>query len=412
MKYSFALCVLGAVVGTSFAFRPNFLSTAKTSNSILFSTFENKDDAFMASLKARQSELSSRNQQLEDHWLKAKCKSFIPVALEGDWIRRLDVDFPLVACGTSSSNVVIHNIETGEFLAASEGQEEKDALDHFEHFSNMLYSGFDGDGTVAIAMHKDLICSSARHGSVQIWRMDENNPILVSQGSMESQLGMFVTCLKLDSEYLWVGRADGKLQAFSYSKKGALPLVMQMEPEMEWAFETTILSMSLSSDIGYGVVTLASGAVELFSMDDDDDTVHTWIPPLKQEYMQNYLISCTIVHLKDDAGYSIACGSTDGSLFLQPFQCQNDVVSEHPFQAKGLEIKPSHRGPLKCLASPGPGLLVSGGQDGSIRIWRFPQDVPQFLYQVIQRWNIRVTMCPQNLSINILHFYFFTVCWV
>ena len=367
----------------------------------------------MASLKARQSEFSSRNQNLEDHWLKAKCKSFIPVALDGDWVRRLDVDFPLVACGTSSSNVVIHNIETGEFLAASEGQEEQDALDHFGLFSNMLYSGFDGDGTVAIAMHKDLICSSARHGSVQIWRMDANNPTLVSQGSMESQRGMFVTCLKLDSEYLWVGRADGKLQAFSHSKKGALPLVMQMKPEMEWDFETTILSMSLSSDIGYGVVTLASGAVKLFSMDDDEDTVHTWIPPLKQEYTRNYLISCTIVHLKDNAGYSVASGSTDGSLFLQPIQCQNGEVSENPFQAMCSEINPSHRGPLKCLACPRPGILVSGGQDGSIRIWRFPQDKPHFLYQVIQHWTIQLILCVfTNLSSNIIFGFFFTVCWV
>lgn len=379
MRTSLALLLIMAVSCQAFA--PSFIASGGQTK--LFSTFENKEDPFMASLKARQSELNSKKQKLEEHWLKAKCRSSVPIALDGDWVRRLDVDYPLVACGTSSSNVVVHNVENGEFLAATEGQEEEYALDSFGQFSSMLYSGFDGGGTIAIAMHRDLICSSARHGSVQVWRMDENNPTLVSQGSMESQRGMFVTCLKMDAEYLWVGRADGKLQAFPHSNKAGLPLALQIEPELEWQFPTTILSMTLSPDIGHGVVTLANGSVKLFSMDDDDDTIHSWSPPLEQEITQNYLISCAIVQLKDDSGYTIACGATDGSLFLQPIQYLNGVLGEYPFQIPGTEMKPKHYGPLKCLASPGPGLLVSGGQDGSIRMWSLPQESPRFLYQFI-----------------------------
>jgi WD40 repeat protein len=377
---SFVQFFFAAIIALAHSFVPTFKST-RIDSTVLSSSSDN--ESFMASLRARQSQLQVEQQALETHWLKAKCTSTMSVALQGDWVRRLDVHYPLVACGTSSGNVAVHHMETGALLARSVGQDEVPELGNFENVGNMLYSGFDGGGTVAITMHKDLICSSARHGSVQVWRLDENRPTLVSQGSMESQRDIFVTCLKLDDDYLWIGRADGKLQAFSH--KGALPLALQTEAVMEWDFGSTILSMSLSPDIGYGVVTLANGSVRLFSMDDDDDTVHSWRPLLEKKFPQNYLISCAIVPFKEDAGCSIACGSTDGSLFLQQIQCRNGVVSDDPFQMAYTELKPKHHGPAKCLASPGPGLLVSGGQDGSIRLWSVPQEDPKFLYQVRQR---------------------------
>ena len=347
----------------------------------LFAALENKDDAFMESLKARQYEINAKNQELENHWLNAKCKSSVRVTLDGDWVRRLDVDYPLVACGSASSNVAVHNIETGQLLASSVGQEEEQELDYFRVFSNMLYSGFDGGGTVAIAMKKNLICSSSRHGSVQVWRYDGSSPTLISQGSMDSQRDMLVTCLKFDEDFLWVGRADGKLQAFHYSSN-SLPLAIQREPELQWSFGKTILSMALSPDIGYGVVTLSDGSIKFFSVDDDKEIVHSWEPNLESKFTQDYLISCAIVKLKENAGYSIICGDTDGSMYSQPIYCRNGVVDDEPFQTPGRKIEPKHSGPLKCLASPGPGLLVSGGLDGSIRLWRMTQDNPSFLYQV------------------------------
>ena len=73
------------------------------------------------------------------------------------------------------------------------------------------------------------------------------------------------------------------------------------------------------------------------------------------------------------------CGGSRGSMFQRRLNVdRTGCVSEsHPFldqtkQGSGVlpvKMRPSHLGTVVNLASPAPGLFVSGAQDGSMRVW-------------------------------------------
>ena len=85
--------------------------------------------------------------------------------------------------------------------------------------------------------------------------------------------------------------------------------------------------------------------------------------------------------------FSIACGGNDGSIFLQRLRLagqggtgigstssysllEPEINWDHPLSKESVrELMPSHQGPCKCIVSPFPGLLLSGGQDGYVRVW-------------------------------------------
>ena len=348
--------------------------------------------AWMESLRARQQELDSRKSRLAENWRNAECASSIPLALP-DWVRRLDVgDYPLVACGSASGNIFVANLETGDLLAQTDldndDNDTPEPLDGLEPLIDMLFSGFDGGGTLAIAIKGGLVCSAGRQGSVQVWRIDDANPRLVSQGSMAALEGQAVTCLELDDEYLWVATADGDLHAYPYRSKD-MPLTLQHEPALSWKLDGAILSMSLSSELGYGTVTTANRQVYVFSLDDDDEeALIEWTPepdPLGSGD-DDHILSASLVAFPNEEGCVVVCGSRDGAMRIQPLNWQNGMVDEEDPLMKSSSssstvYQPRHNGPLKCLASPAPGLLISAGQDGSIRLWNVSKDKTFYMYQ-------------------------------
>ena len=369
------------------------------------------DDMMMKALKARQSELTAMQFVKEQKWRNADCASFQHVAL-GDWVRRLDVDWPLVACGTSSGHVYVAHLETGDVVATNaleipEGVEIEDDEDRsppqgLETTIRLLFGSYDGGGTLAIAFSGDLICVANRQGSVEVWRLDATQQQLVSQGTMKALNHVLVTCLQLDQEYLWVGTADGRLQA--YPLDDTLPLSLQVEPELEWNFpnQSCVLSLSLSPAINCGIVTTANGAVELIDLEDDSQPLGSFYPPFEKSAnvkVNSHPLSAVIcAHYKsknddDDSAespsyYSIACGGNDGSLWMQALALteHGEVDSDRPFAEPLKQLSPPHMGPVKCLASPLPGLLVSGGLDGSMRIWDVQEGASLYQFTGYKVW--------------------------
>lgn len=340
--------------------------------------FDPTGQRFMEALRSRQEELQSKQQDYEKKWHEADCASGIRVNLP-DYVRRLSVEYPLAACGTASGSIYLAHLESGELLAQGIRPDEiieNTKIDNLEKSLFHLYGENDGGGTVAIAFDGDLIAESNRDGGVHLWRLDPGSTRLVYQGSMSAMDGVLVTCLHLDEEFLWVGSADGKLQAFPL--EADLPLALQKYPELEWQFRSMILSLSLTPDIGCGVVTTSEGTVELISLEADGRSLCTFYPPYDDDEDEDapvHPLSAVLVAHKVNADgftpYSIAVGGNDGSLILQPLQLDEDgeIDEFRPFLGSLNRFKPLHQGPVKCLANPIPGVLVSGSHDGSIRVW-------------------------------------------
>jgi WD40 repeat protein len=401
-------------------------SSSDASNDSDSDSNNNDSDMMMSkALKARQSQLTAMQFVKEQKWRNADCASAPQVAL-GDWVRRLDVDWPLVACGTSSGHVYVAHLETGHIVATNAAEiPENDyqttttnkspppLLIGLQDTIQLLFGSYDGGGTLAIAFSGDLICVANRQGSVEVWRLDATQQQLVFQGTMKALNNVLVTCLQLDQEYLWVGTADGRLQAYPLDET-LPPLSLQVEPELEWNFQKScILSLSLSPAINCGVVTTANGAVELIDLEDDSRPLGSFYPPFmnagtgtgttrrpSKDNANNanannaHPLSAVIcAHYKsknddDDSTespsyYSIACGGNDGSIWMQALALteHGEVDSDRPFAEPLKQLSPPHLGAVKCLASPLPGLLVSGGLDGSMRIWDVQEGAS--LYQFI-----------------------------
>lgn len=375
-----------------------------SSSALALSSFG--DQELAKALKARQEELQGQEEKRYENWKTAKCESSIPVALP-DWVRRIALDFPLVAAGSSSGTIFVAHVETGDVLAQSEAPD-VDELENIESVLRMLYGAFDGGGTTAIAMDGDLIVSAGRQGSVQIHRYDKTSKILLSQGSMKALEGVLVTCIELDEDHAWIGTADGRVLAFPHSDS-LKPLSLQSEPTYKFSVgPSPILSLSIEPSIGYGVFTTSKGSVELFSMEDDNRILASWYPPfdsgVSRQSGNTFPLTATLVPSKNGNGYQMACGASDGSLYLHPLRWENDDLDIlHPLDGDAVECKPKHQAPLKCLTSPKPGLLVSGGQDGAIRMWQTADAVCQYQFMGASCWLVVCDGCnycivPTNCS--------------
>jgi WD40 repeat protein len=384
---------------------PNFVGSRR---SILSLAFEESDDTsessrsssdWLESLRARQLELDQREQARSTRLRNAECSGGVAAVIP-DWVRRLDVSYPLLACGSSSGSIyVVHLERGGEVIATSaattttegggsESEEEDDDVDAPENLAEilrLLYGSFDGGGTIAIAFSGTLICDAGRTGGVNLWRLDTGSGQLVSQGSIQALEGLLVTSLHIDEEFLWVATSDGRIQ--SYPLDDELPLALQMKPVDEWRVDSPILSMYVNSEMGSLVVTTASGSIELISLDDDESgrPMGSFMPPydsMERRSSNAYAMSCTMVH-HNGKSCSIVCGGHDGCLYIQPLELNEDgqVNFERPFQRQMRQLSPRHMAAVKCLVSPAPGLLISGGQDSTMKMWDVDED--KFLYQFV-----------------------------
>lgn len=350
---------------------------------------ESSDDGnILKSLKARQKELKYRDFMAEQKWRNADCASKIQVRLPTDFCRRLDVEYPLAAIGSTSGNVYIAHLETGEILTHSTKEHNEDSVQsadvciQMERLRQLSHYGAGRVGTVAVAFSGNIVCVSNpldKDSGVQVWRFDGSNQ-LVCQGNIQGLNGAVVTSLEIEDEYLWVGTAKGNVYAYSLLEDlDSIPLTLQTQPELEWKFTDSILSISLDASIGHGLVTTASGSVELISMEYDGKPICSLYPPLngKENAVSAILARVT------DSSYAIVCGGGDGSIWSQPLNLASygEIEVDQPFLDPLTQLRPPHLGPVKCLANPMPGLLVSGGLDGSLRVWDMVEGAS--LYQFV-----------------------------
>jgi len=223
---------------------------------------------------------------------------------------------------------------------------------------------------------------------------------LEPQCNIPSLEGVLVTCLHWDNdeEYLWVGTADGRVKAYALSgddDQNDYEPSLSLRLAKEWKIKdaAVVLSIAVEAEIGVAVVATSGGTVELLQCTEEDfdepnsagDVMALLFPPFDSGRKSSiaFCRSVAVVKLGNDSSddsnrHVIVMGANDGSLFLQPLHLDEDTEMVHaktPFgTADNLAtLQPSHQGPVMCLASPCPGLWVSGAQDGRVRVWRIEQ---------------------------------------
>ncbi|KAL7566347.1 hypothetical protein ACA910_013666 [Epithemia clementina (nom. ined.)] len=355
---------------------------------------DDDDDAkLFQSLRDRADEIAQKTRALTNKWKTGDCKSTLPLALP-DWVRRIDVDYPLVACGSSQETVYLGHLETGQIIAQShvggssssssdeeeldnddddEEQQEGDRIPDIELEQTLRYmfGSYDGGGTLSIAFQGSLICEGTRQGGVRIWRVDPSTKTLVSQGSIPALNGRLATCLHLDQDdvgtnRLWVGTHDGEIHLFRMDNP-LKPLALQTTPHYTWTFgksRSCILSMHFCPDFHCGVAALGGGSVQLFSTtvanpnSNEQPTkttttiqqravIDTLYPPFESSSERRsahvYPTHACLVQTKlvvDDkndseiTGLTIVCGGSDGSMDMQKVAIteHGEIDLDRPFQ--------------------------------------------------------------------------------
>ena len=260
----------------------------------------------------------------------------------------------------------------------------------------MLYGSLDGGGVISVAMYGNLVATSGREGGAKLWKYDRTN-------TLEEQLdlvctlpdtdGIIVTKLTFDNSsgtlLLWAGCFDGTVRAIdvqpNFNEDPIDDISFRLPPtEMKYIsdFTDSVLDMHLCHELQLGVVATADGSAALFDMSDGQFFVGILL------FQGIVARSVCIVRQKLDMGYVLLCGGVDGTIHMVQLNVNlesNRVDMEKPFfmddtttsqrasssadDSSTTMIRPKHVGPVMCLSSPGDGRFVSGGQDGTLRIW-------------------------------------------
>jgi WD40 repeat protein len=324
------------------------------------------------------------------------------------FVRRLDVGtYPLAACGSSSGAVFVVDLEKGTVLAAAveEENDNEPTAQLSPDTLELLYGPYDGGGTIAVAMDATnrCVCAAGRSGGVLMYKFDGKR----FTRSKKLLPGVLVTALECLDQTLWVATATGQVMAFSLVEGqevgGRLFFPAEEEEEQpvcwyEVSEDSPILALSLNPELGAGACATADGSIYVFTLetdgdvdgsgvasindgaededdeDDEDDAPILGIQ-LPEGSVPRIPHSLAIGRYKD--GFAVFCGTSDGSLVLQPLDCQD--ANEFPgFLSCSLEMHEPlldqqvefdiHTDTVKCLVCPSPDLIVTGSADGSLNV--------------------------------------------
>jgi WD40 repeat protein len=370
------------------------------------------DDDLFDALRRRQDSIQlsaspqpTVSEEYLSNWKNANCASTVRLALD-DWIRRMAIDtYPLAVCGSASGHVYLADLQRGKELDCMQnvhvpGIETNDSRYtlQFQNAIDALYGRNDGGGVLAIAIKGDLIASSGREGGVHISTIagQEEDFYKGSRGGtgrqtklslkregtlrgLEATSSTLITSLVFDNAgTLWMAGYDGVLRGYDSEKMDAenRPMMLrQKNPMYERNLNSPILSVSVNNAIGCGVGTTRDDGVFMFSLE-DGQILSTWQPFGRRD---EFFRTATIV--QNDAGpqsaWSVVCGGSEGSMFQRQLNVDSMtgfVSDDCPFQDLAqselpMKLRPSHTGAVVALTSPAPGLLVSGAQDGNVRVW-------------------------------------------
>lgn len=310
--------------------------------------------------------------------------------------------YPLAVCGSAKGNIYLADLDRSEELDCITSVHEAQVDDEdVTEAMKKLYGKYDGGGVIAIAILNDIVVSAGREGGLHVFKIDgeeesyykgsrggsaSNTKLnLKSEGKIWYLDSTLITSLAFDDVgMLWTGGYDGFVRAFEYDDKDT-PLAMQKEPAYELDLESEVLSVSVNNEIGCGVAATARGSAVLFSTE-DGEIMAEWKPcgrgggKRKREYARSAMIvqndedSTTANGEEQAAVWSVICGGSEGSLYqkrlnIDSLGCVSDTKPFLNDDSLRGRVRPSHSGPVMTLSSPSPGILLTGSQDCTIRVW-------------------------------------------
>jgi len=393
--------------------REAFFSHYETALNRGLDYFNDVDNIFLQRHKKRTEE----DLKFFSNWKNAQCTSTIRLALS-DLIRRISIDsYPLAVCGSADGSIYLADLESGEELdcvrsihlaqinVANDFNGEKSSLLAADAMQQ-LYGMYDGGGVISIAMHNDIVVSSGREGGTRLFTIgsEEETRFTGTRGIIKKSLKLklkvegklsgsdstIITSMAFDDTgTLWTGGYDGVIRGYEYDNR-EVPLAHQNGPTFEMDTGSKVLSISINNEIGSGVAATTSGNVFLFSTD-DGTILEKWKPfgqwnpfdksingRLKREYARSAIIVQNDrsygVGEQKEAVWSIVCGGSEGAMYQRRLNIDRtgNISEEGPFFQSALPVgrmQPTHSGPVVALASPLTGLLISGSQDGTMRVW-------------------------------------------
>lgn len=330
-----------------------------------------------ASLRARTLELDGAVAQ---RWREAEPASSVPLALS-DWIRRLALDWPLVACGTASGGLAVGDLATGELLATSPTAH-PGRVDSAEVAAGMrlLYADHDGGGLTAVAMRGSRLASAGRDGGVKLWRLDGDE--LVPLGAVAE--GVLVSAIELAAEEegpLWVAGLDSVVRRYDSPFAFAERAYVQSSV-LDIRCGAAVLDIATCDELGLVACATAAGAVELAGSACGTPR-GTWKPFGATMEPRPYK-GCrarSVALLRGATGWSVVAGGSDGGIQRRRLAPRSDEAAAEAFDESlpAEPLTPPHGGPVVSLTpvgGAGEGLLLSGAHDGTLRVWEVGDGVP------------------------------------
>lgn len=379
------------------------LATAKGESDRADNNNVPSDATLLASLKSRLAKIKTDRNAVIKRWREGTCTSAIRLALD-DWIRRIDVaQWPLAVVGGASGCIYLADLSSGDILVKTEDAHDSQGGD--EEMLEQMFGNYDGGGMIDVAVggpNGRLVASAGREGGALAWRIggsdSKDEEIFECLGQLVSLEGLAVTCLNIDGEgLLWAGCYDGSVHCIHLSN-----LVEGEDPKhRKFQCDSSVLSIDVSEDIDLVAVGTSSGAINLISSDEDHDEskgklrkLDTWIPkkgvPVRSIGIAPFPIAmCDIndgendsserdYESEDEFAWSLVSGGYDGYLHTIPLKIDRDsgVIHEklplgEPAEINTVVMQPAHSGPVMCISYRKGGIILSGAQDGTIRVWDF-----------------------------------------
>lgn len=362
-----------------------------------YSSLPQLSDAALSQSLRRRSQYLAREPVLKN-WRYGMCPTTKVSISSSDAVRRVCMDhYPLVACGSASGRIYVVDLEKQCVMSSVQAHlsiqnEVRGSSDEVKRQAmEKLYGKLDGGGVVSIAMKNDIVASSGREGGVKLWMIkdDDDDMQLVPFGSLATLKNTIVTSVKFDTlGLLWVSCYDGTVRCYDITRLHQdcsgdsaknKKLFKPLKPIYRTDFTDSVLDMHLCEELKIGVCATSDGGAALFSLKDGQFFVGIMLFGVAARSVSivkhdNEINVDMNGNRETSFGYSVLCGGMDGIIHRIPLTIRPDgrVDMNDPFAVTDetdTAIKPRHTGPVMCLASPGEGMFVSGGQDGALRVW-------------------------------------------